>query len=1062
MLEIKKVYKEYKTDSFKQIALNGVSICFRDNEFASILGPSGSGKTTLLNIIGGLDKYTKGDLIINGVSTKNYKDRDWDTYRNHKIGFIFQSYNLIPHQSVLRNVELALTLAGISKQERKEKAKEALIKVGLKDHINKRPNQLSGGQMQRVAIARALVNNPDILLADEPTGALDSTTSVQIMELLKEVARDKLVIMVTHNPELAKEYSSRIIELKDGNIISDNNPYKNKSKIEDKVSKIKKTSMSFMTALGLSFNNLMVKKKRTFLVSFAGSIGIIGIALILSLSTGFQNYIDKLQEDTLTSYPLTITKESTDITGLLLSMVDEEGDGTDENIVKEKQYISDMFSNVKSNDLKNFKKYLNDNIKSLDKDISSVKYSYSVNPLIYTFDAANKLARLNPSSLFSSFGGSGMYSFSSIFNQMVDDMELINKDYEVLAGKWPTKYNEMIIVLSDKNTISDMLVYSLGLRSTDELSSMMKDVMAGKEVSVKNDAKTFTYDDLMNIKLKLINPADLYEYNSKYKIYEDMSEDSSYMKKVYNNGEDLKIVGVVAPKDGSNSMALSPGVAYTSKLTEHVINKSSKTEIVKKQLLNTDVDVFSNNKFDEANKKSNLDFQDMISIDKAMLSSAFGINLDSNKMSELTSGYMEKISSSITADTTNSKADFASGLEQILNGFISDYANNPVELIDNNGISISLMSSNKVDEYVSNYMNTTIVSEMLNDLEEKYVIPSNVFFETYSNLVSAFLKSYIVGYSSNDMSFTVDPANPVALFNDTLVNMAKDGYLSNAAVIMAEEKMAQGMVEALMQKSILSTVGDLTSELVKSVASSFNVDENKIANAFKFTLSEQELSRIMNAMSSNSSEKSSTSNLLSLGYQDIDDPTVISLYFTSFESKERVLSFIDDFNESMKNNNDDDKVINYTDTTGILMRSVKKIVDSVSYVLIAFVSISLIVSSIMIGIITYISVLERTKEIGILRAIGASKRNISSIFNAETFIIGLLSGSIGILVSNILLVPINIVIHNVTDNLDITAVLPILPAILLVILSVILTLIGGIIPSKIASKKDPVEALRTE
>ena len=525
MLEIKNICKEYKVDNYTQKALDNVNVNFRDNEFASILGPSGSGKTTLLNIIGGLDKYDSGDLIINGVSTKNYNDRDWDTYRNHKIGFIFQSYNLIGHQTILSNVELALTLAGISKAERRKRAIEALDKVGLKDHINKRPNQLSGGQMQRVAIARALINNPDILLADEPTGALDSVTSVQIMELLKEVAKDKLVIMVTHNPELAKKYSTRIIELKDGKIISDNNSCKDKSKISKRLDNVKKTSMSFITALSLSFNNLMIKKKRTLLVSFASSIGIIGIALILGLSTGFQNYIDKLQEDTLASYPLTITTEHSDLTNMLLTMVSDDSDNDGDKVI-EKQYISSMFGNVKSNDLKTFKGYIDKNYDLIKNDISTIKYSYNVEPLIYTKDVTNKITKINPSEIFSSFGASSMYSFSSVFNQMIDDISSLEKDYNVLAGSWPKNYNEMVIVLSSKNTISDLLVYSLGLRDSSELNNMIKDIMAGKEVNIKNDPMEFTYEDLMNVKLKLINPSDMYKYNSKYKVYEDLSEDS--------------------------------------------------------------------------------------------------------------------------------------------------------------------------------------------------------------------------------------------------------------------------------------------------------------------------------------------------------------------------------------------------------------------------------------------------------------------------------------------------------------------------------------------------------
>lgn len=1056
MLEIRNICKQYRTDALVQNALDNVSVCFRDNEFASILGPSGSGKTTLLNIIGGLDKYDSGDLIINGVSTKDFNDRDWDTYRNHRIGFIFQSYNLIIHQSILSNVELALTLAGISKSERRERAMEALDKVGLKDHVNKKPNQLSGGQMQRVAIARALVNNPDILLADEPTGALDTKTSVQIMELLKEVAKDKLVIMVTHNPELAKEYSTRIIELKDGVIKSDSNPCKLKDKIKKNVMKVKKTSMSFVTALNLSFNNLMVKKKRTLLVSFAGSIGIIGIALILSLSNGFQIYIDKLQDDTLSSYPLTITSEHSDLTDMILSMALDSSDVRDDGVIYEKQYISNMFGSVEANDLKSFKGYIDDNYDLISSDVSSIKYSYSVSPLVYTKDASGKYAKINPSDVFSSLVISNtMSSFSSVFNQMVDDIDSLEKDYDVLTGRWPSEYNEMIIVLSNRYTIPDLLVYSLGLRSTDELGQIINDVMAGNEVSISNEAMSFSYDDLMNIEMKLVNASDLYKYNSKYKVYEDMSDDQEYIKDVYNKSEDLKIVGIVAPKDGVSSMALSSGVAYTSRLVNHVIELASDSSLVKKQLDNSSVDVFTNKSFDDKSD-SGINFDDMISIDKDMLSSAFGINLSESDISKITSNYIGKIQSSISADTSGASEDLSNNFDRVFNGFVSWYIDSSKELSGDNLV----ISLNNIDSYLSEYLGLDSSLEIINDLD-KYYIPSSVYVDAYKGLLVSFMNSYVVSYYASDSSLSVDSSNPVALFSSDLINSSYDVFKSNSVVVGTFSKISQGMVEAVMQKNILSNVGELSSELVKSVASSFNVDEAKIASAFKFNMDEVELSRLMSSLSG-STVSNCDSNLVSLGYQDIESPTMISLYFNSFDGKENVLRFIDDYNSNVKSSGDDDKIINYTDTTGILMSSVKTIVDSVSYVLIAFVSISLVVSSIMIGIITYISVLERTKEIGILRAIGASKKNISSIFNAETFIIGLVSGILGIGISLFLLIFINIIIHNLTGNMDITAVLPVVGGVVLVILSVVLTLIGGLIPSKIASKKDPVEALRTE
>lgn len=1049
MLEIKRISKIYDTSGFKQKALDGVSINFRQSEFVSILGPSGSGKTTLLNIIGGLDKYTSGDLIINGISTKEYNDRDWDTYRNHKVGFVFQSYNLIPHQTVLSNVELALTLSGVSKVQRRKLAKDALIKVGLKDHINKKPNQLSGGQMQRVAIARALVNDPDILLADEPTGALDSKTSTQIMEILKSVANDRLVIMVTHNADLAKDYSTRVIELKDGVIKSDSKPYKGE-KEESEISRKSKTKMSFKTALELSFNNLMTKKGRTILVAFAGSIGIIGIALISALSTGFQNYIDKLQEDTLSSYPLTIMQESTDITGMLLSMTSGDKTNNNSNSVVEKQYISSMLSNIKANDLKSFKSYFEKNYDKVKDDLTSVKYSYSIDPLIYTKNSKGNIDRLNPNNLFSQMYGNSMMnsysSFASIFNQMIDDQQTLDEEYDVLAGSWPKKYNEMVLVLNEPNSIPDLLVYSLGLKDNKELTDMITKIMSGETVEEVSEAQTFTYDDLMNVELKLINPADIYKYNSKYKIYEDMSEDKAYMENLYKESINLKIVGIVCAKEESNSMALSSGVAYTSDLIDYIIDYARSTDIVKKQLSFQNIDVFSNNSFDEANAKPKIDFKDMISVDTNKLQSAFNININQSDIAKSTEGYMNEISASITTDTKPAYNDFMNGLDKLARGLFSSINGN--------------ISMNDIDATVSNYINSKEAINVINGLS-KYVLPNKTYNKTYTGLLKGVLQVYISSYYLVDKSLTEDEKNPTAMILDDITNEVISKYKENADVIGTGDTMAKYMTEALMKKTILTKVGELTNKMSSSIASSFHVDQNKIASAFKFNLTEKELARIMNAMNNND-KATANSNLISLGYQDKDNPTYISFYFESFDGKEDFIDFIDSYNKKMEESDNQDKVLNYSDTTGILMGSVKKIVNSVSYVLIAFVSISLVVSSIMIGIITYISVYERTKEIGILRAIGASKRNISSIFNAETFIIGFLSGLIGIGVTYSLIPLINYTIHTLTNNKSISATLGLNESLILIILSIILTLIGGLIPSKAASKKDPVVALRSE
>jgi len=1054
MLQVKKISKQYKTGDLIQVALNNVSLNFRDNEFVSILGPSGSGKTTLLNIIGGLDRYDKGDLIINNVSTKHYKDRDWDSYRNHTIGFVFQSYNLIPHQTILANVELALTISGISKRERKRRALEALDNVGLKDQAHKKPNQMSGGQMQRVAIARALVNNPDILLADEPTGALDTETSVQVMELLKQVAKDKLVIMVTHNPEIAEEYSTRIVKLKDGKIIGDTDPFNPDEKKLDKPQhkNLGKSSMSVLTAFSLSLNNLFTKKARTILTAFAGSIGIIGIALILSLSTGFQNYIDKIQEDTLTSYPLTITAETADTTSMLLSMVGESEDGGTGNVVKESQLITDMLSKIDSNDLKSFKQHLEANSGKVNEMASLVRYGYSVSPLIYTRGYENKVIQINPSTLLSIIGGDTTTSMTgmsmSVFNEMIDDKETLMSQYEMLAGKWAEEYNEVILILPDANSISDLLVYSLGLREQAELESILSKLMEGEKIENTNQPLELTYEELMNIPLKLVDATETYKYNEKYDIYENMSEDEEFMEELYENSTDLKIVGIVCPKSSSGMSSMMSGVGYTKKLTEHVINKAAETGIVQKQLANKDINVFSNKRFDDDTKETGLDFQDMITIDTEMLSSAFGTNINEEEISNMTKGYTAEISAAITTDTSLAQVAFTDTLTKITTDMLNDY------ITKNTTLGFATISLNDVENVVNEFMEKEETKVMLAKLEADYIVPQATFSEIYSKTIKTFLTQYITmsaGDAENPSAILVQEAVP------TIVQM----ITANEVFESTAKAMGSAMVEATMQKTILTKVGELTARLMGTMSSAFNVDESKIAAAFKFNLNEDEMKRLFQAMSSTSSIQNADTNLLALGYQDMDEPTTISFYFKDFDSKELFIDFIDEYNKKMEVENDE-KVIKYTDITGILISSVSVIVDSVSYVLIAFVSISLIVSSIMIGIITYISVLERTKEIGVLRAMGASKKNISSIFNAETFIVGLFAGLLGIGISLLLLIPINHIIHTVTGNPDITAVLPTTGAIVLIILSVILTLIGGLIPSKQAARKDPVLALRSE
>ena len=1103
MLQIKNISKQYKTGDLVQIALNNVSLNFRDNEFVSILGPSGSGKTTLLNIIGGLDRYDKGDLIINNVSTKRYKDHDWDSYRNHTVGFVFQSYNLIPHQTVLANVELALTIGGISKRARKRRALAALEKVGLKEQAHKKPNQMSGGQMQRVAIARALVNDPDILLADEPTGALDTQTSVQVMELLKEVAKDRLVIMVTHNPELAEAYSTRIVNLKDGVIQGDTNPFEvNESKLErPKHKNLGKSSMSMHTAFSLSLNNLLTKKGRTFLTSFAGSIGIIGIAMILSLSAGFQNYVDKIQEDTLTSYPLSINSETGDMASLLLgSQEEEEEKELEKGKVKEEQNIAELFGTVGRNDLKSFKKYIEDNQSKVEEMVSLTRYSYAVAPTIYTKNSEKELILLNPSDFISSLMGSSSSLMSggiTIFSELVDDEKMVNEQYDIIEGKFPKEYNEIMLVLPDNDKISDLLLYGIGLRDLDELEDMISKIMDGEKVENKEQPLEFTYEELMSLEMKLVDPSATYKYNSKYDIYEDMTDDDSFMENVYNNSIDLKIVGIAKPKGESTSMSGS-GVLYTRNLTKYIIDTASKSEIVKKQLANEDVNVFSGKDFDDEEKSAGLDFEDMISIDEDALSSAFGVNINQSYIENMTKGYMTEISNAITADTAGAQTTFLNNLSTITKNILNDY------ISENQVGGVAFIKLSEVQNIVNNGLAKDNNKAILANMESSYVIPQDTFSQMYNGIITAFLQQYVsmmggstggmgapsmgnIEVPSIDTNTIIGNTTDNSIVNNVLGNTSTSGgtttpstgtsgnditaplassgveamvtaFVSQDAIVSNTEQIAVAMKEATMQKTILTKVGELTGKLMQSLSSAFNVDTDKFASAFKFDLSEDEMRRLFETMTSTSVENADT-NLLSLEYQDLEEPSYIYFYFNDFDSKEKFIDFIDEYNEKMEKE-DEEKVVKYSDITGILMSSVKTIVDSVSYVLIAFVSISLIVSSIMIGIITYISVLERTKEIGVLRAIGASKKNISSIFNAETFIVGLFSGLIGIGTTLLLLIPTNIIIHNV--NADITAVLPVVAGAILVILSVILTLIGGLIPSRAAAKKDPVLALRSE
>ena len=895
MLELNDIKKDYVSGSTTVSALKGINLRFRDCEFVSILGQSGCGKTTMLNIIGGLDKYTSGDLKINGVSTKNYKDRDWDFYRNNSIGFVFQSYNLIPHQTVLSNVELALTLSGVSKAERKRRAIEALEKVGLGEQIHKKPNQMSGGQMQRVAIARALVNNPDILLADEPTGALDTETSIQIMELLKEISKDRLIIMVTHNPELAKDYSTRIVRLLDGVITDDSDPYsledmeadiraKEAAKAKTSEKKIKKsgkkqkTSMSFFTALSLSFNNLMTKKTRTILTAFAGSIGIIGIAMILSISNGIQLYIDRVQRDTLSSYPITLQAESIDISSMVTSMTGNSDSAEHED--KTKIYSNDimgdmintMVKEVKSNNLSEFKKYIENGGSDIKSYVSDIQYSYDVPLNIYMNDTSNGVEQLNPSTMFDSIYGEGatstssamssgmgmgMFSNSSVWNQLLGNQQVLDEQYDVLAGHWPENFNEVVLVTDKNNEVDDYTLYSLGLKDPEEVRTLFKKMMVGESYETEKDI-SYTFDEILDTEFKLVMPTDMYKYNDVTGTWDDYSKDDKYMTNVVNNGTDIKVCGIIRPNDDAVSTSISSGIGYTAKLTEYIIEEVKNSEIAKAQLADTSVDVFT------------------------------GVPFDNDRNTEIT----------------------------------------------------------------------------MDDV--------NAYMATLSPEESAQMQAMTSGMSDDQI---------LQLFSASLKARTTDATLD--------------------------------------------------------------------------------SNKSKLGITDLDTPSQIDIYATDFDSKEKVQDIIKDYNKSQQDDGKEENVINYTDYVGIMMSSVSTIINAISYVLIAFVAISLIVSSIMIGIITYISVLERTKEIGVLRSIGASKKDVSRIFNAETLIEGFVSGALGIVVTLLLCIPANALIKHLTDISNV-AQLPVAGGVILIIISMFLTFIAGLIPARLAAKKDPVVALRSE
>ena len=1064
MLQIKQICKQYKTGDLVQNALNNVSLNLRDNEFVAILGPSGSGKTTLLNIIGGLDRYDSGDLIINGISTKKYTDRDWDSYRNHTIGFVFQSYNLIPHQTVLANVELALTISGISGAERRRRATEALEKVGLGNQLHKHPTEMSGGQMQRVAIARALVNDPDILLADEPTGALDSETSIQVMELLKEVAKDRLVVMVTHNPELAHQYATRIVQLKDGVIRSDTDPFEpDAAQLAPPVHKsMGRSSMSPLTSLSLSFNNLLTKKARTLLTAFAGSIGIIGIALIISLSAGVNQYIDDTERSTLSEYPLQILSSGMDLTSMLTSGSPASASGTtaEEGMVPVRQLITQMVAGITSNDLKSLKTYLESDDCTIAEDATSIEYSYNVQPQIYREDTDGSIRQVNPDSSLSSLGISSTSSTNSmmssmmntsVFYQLPESDELYNSQYEVKAGRWPEKYNECVAVLGADGTITDYALYALGLRDSAELDKMIQQFAQNQNVDVPTDFKTYRYNDFIGIQFKLVNAADRYLRDDDHNAWVDKSDDKDFMKSLVASSETLTVVGVVQPKEDASASMLSSGIAYPAALTQHVIAAAADSQMVKDQLASPSINVMNGEPFGTEDASA-FDMSSLFRIDTDMLKSAF--QFDTSKLNFDLSGAF---------DLDNGSVDLGSLLDP--DDFQLD-----LDLTETPDLDMSTLT----DLFAN--MDLSVSEDKMQELAQKvlvgykdYVI-GNGILNLNKISFSQYLKSDAFKTLMNDaMGELFDQDALQAQFSEamqTAMSTLMESYSSQISETL-QTQLGSAMQTAMtklmtqMSQNIQSQMQQSFSQLGSQMESALKIDATAFQKAIQFNMSEDDLTDLMKSAML-SSTATYDSNLQTLGYADLDAPSQIKIYPQDFDHKASVVAKLDAYNDNMRSQGADDKVIHYTDVVGTLMTSVTEIINMISNMLVAFVSISLVVSSIMIGVITYISVLERRKEIGILRAIGASKRNISEVFNAETFIIGLCSGVMGVVLSEILLIPGNMLIQKISNGTNVVARLPLNAALVLIVLATVLTILGGFIPAKGASRSDPVKALRSE
>ena len=1100
MLQLNHIKKEYKTGDLVQKALDDVSLNLRDNEFVAILGPSGSGKTTLLNVIGGLDRYDSGDLIINGISTKKYTDRDWDSYRNHTIGFVFQSYNLIPHQTVLSNVELALTISGISGAERRSRATKALEQVGLGDQLHKHPSEMSGGQMQRVAIARALVNNPDILLADEPTGALDSDTSIQVMELLKEVAKDRLVVMVTHNPELAEQYATRIVRLRDGVIQSDTAPFApdDSAQVPPVHKNLGHSSMSPLTALALSFNNLLTKKTRTLLTAFAGSIGIIGIALILSLSAGVSNYIQEMERSTLSEYPLQISTTGVDLAALLdpgsytsavannTNVGATSASSTPEGMVTVRELLSQLTEDNSSvNDLASLKKYLDSDECTISEDAASIEYSYGIAPLIYRQNKDGTVRQIFPDSSLSvlnnTTSAAGIVSSmtnQSVFTEMAEEPSLYEDQYDVKAGRWPKSYNEAVLVLNSDGSISDYALYILGIEDDSVMMRFLQEYAKNKNTQAPTGYGTYPYDTFVGLKYKIVTNSDYYVYDEERQIWRNRSDDEAYVEQLVENSPDLTIVGVVQPRADASSTILPIGVAYTHALTYYAIDHAAESEVVKQQLADPEVNVLTGERFDADQRETDLDISSLFSVDTDMLKDAF--QFDASKLQFDLSGAF---------DLQDGSFDFSSILDPSAFQLdpsdldLSDIDMSDVELPDMDALDLSQLFAD-MDLSVSEDALQSLMKKIMNGYK-RYIIGNGIL-----NLDKIGFSSYMESDQfkqllSESMGDLLDTTGLQEQFTASLQQNLQGimtSYLQSYS-----EQLSQKLGEALQTKltaaiqtqmstvmqqlmtqlttqfsqQIQSAIQNNIAQLSSQVEDALKIDPTVFQSAVQVNMSTDDLVDLVK-MNLQSSTTSYSSVLGALGYSDYAKPGSIWIYPKSFEAKNRIVDSLNAYNAAMRAQGEEDKVIVFSDTVGTLMSAVTKIVDMVSNVLVAFVAISLAVSSIMIGVITYISVLERRKEIGILRAIGASKHNVSEVFNAETFIIGMCSGVIGVGLCLLLLIPGNMLIHSIAGTTSVTAVLPPKAALVLIVLATLLTILGGLIPARSAAKCNPVTALRSE